>query len=172
MTDLIYVRPAPALRCDFAVWAVAQTPKVRTADPQTFAVPPRLFVAAPEELLIGSVVDGHRYVSPYEDEADEEQPTVLVGEDGPESVVPMRTAVPGEPLPDAAESAYGSDSASLASPDFAPLEYAPVAGEGGHGGGAAPADGPHACKDCGRSYATGRGLNRHRSSVHGGRHGR
>jgi hypothetical protein len=69
MTDLIYVRPAPALRRDFAIWAVAQTPKVRTTDPQTFAVPGRLFSEVPEPLMIGSTVDGHRYVSPDEDAA-------------------------------------------------------------------------------------------------------
>ncbi|MGW5925242.1 hypothetical protein ACWF2L_03210 [Streptomyces anulatus] len=67
MTDMIRIRPAAARRRDFARWAVAQTPKVRTVSPDTFAVPANLFVAAPEDVLIGSLVDGRPYVSPVED---------------------------------------------------------------------------------------------------------
>lgn len=67
MNDMIEIQPAPERRRAFAVWAVAQTPKLRTVSTHAFAVPARLFVQAPEETLIGALVDGHRYVSPDED---------------------------------------------------------------------------------------------------------
>ncbi|MEU1815145.1 hypothetical protein ABZ543_08100 [Streptomyces roseifaciens] len=68
MSDFIHVRPTTARRRDFAVWATAQRPKVRTVSTHTFAVPASLFVQAPEAVLIGALVDGHRYVSPQEDD--------------------------------------------------------------------------------------------------------
>lgn len=64
---MIRVLPVRESRRDFARWCVAQVPKVRTVTPQEFAVPARLFLEVPERLLIGSFVDGHRYVSPEED---------------------------------------------------------------------------------------------------------
>ncbi|WP_284576828.1 hypothetical protein [Streptomyces sp. 2P-4] len=170
MSHLIHVQPAPEQRRAFAVWATQQTPKVRTVSPSVFAVPAGLFTAVPEEVLIGSTVDGHRYVSPYEDEPGQ-PPTALVGEQGPELLVPMREAVPGDRLPDLPEGAYGPDSVPLAPPDFAPLEDAPAADEGDdegdHGGDDVPADGAHVCEDCGRSYASDRGLATHRRKKHG-----
>lgn len=167
MRDMIQVRPDSTRRQEFARWATRQTPKIRTVAPATFAVPAGLFVDAPEDILIGALVDGRRYVSPYEDEADEDLPTVLVGVPGPETFIPLRTAVPGEPLPDVPESAYGPDSVPLDPPDFAPLEDAPAADEGDHEGDDVPADGAHACEDCGRSYASDRGLATHRRKKHG-----
>jgi hypothetical protein len=67
--DMIRVRPLPASRIDFARWAVAQVPKLRTINPYEFAVPPEVFAGMPEDLLIGATVDGHPYVSPTQDTA-------------------------------------------------------------------------------------------------------
>ncbi len=64
---MIEVRPTPEQRRAFARYAVLQKPKWRTVSPVSFAVPADLFPAVPEELLIGSTIDGHRYVSPVED---------------------------------------------------------------------------------------------------------
>lgn len=175
MTDVIQVRPASALRRDFAAWAVAQTPKVRTIDPQTFAVPGRLFTEVPELLMIGSTVDGHRYVSPVEDEQQERQ------------------AVPGQVLPEVPASAYGPDAVPLE-----PAEQGP-AGEDAAWPEGVPAPSPETvgaamdavltaaevragpaetddaedspadltCPDCQRPYASERGLSQHRSRAHG-----
>ncbi|WP_433341725.1 hypothetical protein [Streptomyces sp. CA-253872] len=65
--DLIRIRPAPLQRVPFARWAVSQAPQVRTVSHSEFGVPPGLFTGMPEELLVGSLVDGHAYVSPLED---------------------------------------------------------------------------------------------------------
>ncbi|MFZ4266616.1 hypothetical protein [Streptomyces arboris] len=67
MNDMIQIRPTSDRRRDFARWAVAQTPKVRTVSTHHFAVPAALFADMPEELLVGALVDGRRYVSPEED---------------------------------------------------------------------------------------------------------
>lgn len=64
---MIHVQPVREAMPEFAQWAVAQQPKVRTSSSVSFAVPPHLFVEVPEALLIGALVDGHRYVSPDED---------------------------------------------------------------------------------------------------------
>lgn len=69
MTQMIQIRPTPALRRPFAEWAVGQRPKIRTVSTFEFAVPAHLFVDVPESVLIGALVDGHRYVSPEEDAA-------------------------------------------------------------------------------------------------------
>jgi hypothetical protein len=97
----IKVRPAPQRRTAFARWATAQTPQVATCSHSEFAVPPDLFTHMPEELLIGSLVDGHRYVSPVEDAG-------------------------GELLGVAAPEAFSGAGAGL---DFAPLEDAPTSGD-------------------------------------------
>ncbi|MEW2066649.1 hypothetical protein [Streptomyces sp. NPDC007346] len=64
---MIQIRPTAGQRRDFARWAVAQTPKVRTVTTHDFAVPSPLFADMPEELLVGALVEGRRYVSPEED---------------------------------------------------------------------------------------------------------
>lgn len=69
MLEVIRIEPAPARRQEFAAWAVAQDPKVRTCSATEFAVPADLYAAMPEDILIGSRVDGHRYVSPEQDAA-------------------------------------------------------------------------------------------------------
>lgn len=166
LTDMILVTPARELRRAFAGWAVDQDPKVRTASSLEFAVPAALFTTIPEALLIGSTVDGHRYVSPDEDAAGG---MVLVGEDGPETVVPlapgsvlvgvatdegfrppiepMREAVPGEELPPVPDEAYG--------PDAVELDEAPAI---------EPDD--KTCPACGRTFSSSRGRDTHQRQAH------
>lgn len=112
MSEMIRVEPAHERRQCFARWAVAQEPKIRTADHNAFTVPADLFTQAPEEILIGALVDGHAYV-PVQDN----QERAGQDDDG------LMWAVPGEPLPPVPESAYGPDSVPL---DFAPLDDAPT----------------------------------------------
>lgn len=64
VSALIRVRPAVELRREFAGWAVAQTPKLRTVSESEFGVPADLFPAVPEELLVGALIDGQPYVPP------------------------------------------------------------------------------------------------------------
>lgn len=144
MTEMITVRPVPEKRAAFALWAVAQVPKVVTNSHDSFAVPVRLLTSVPEETLIGAVVDGHRYRSPLEDER------VGVPESG-SVFVPEPELVPGSwPGPEEV-------------PVFAPLEDAPADEPE-----APAADVPEAwnCDACGREFGTQRGLNKHRSSTH------
>lgn len=183
--EIIRVEPAPERRQCFARWAVTQTPKVRTADFDAFAVPADLFTEAPEGILIGALVDGRPYV-PVED--DEEDPAS--DDQG------FREAVPGEPLPPVPESAYG--------PDSVPLDYSPFddATTGGDEDGARdsrdpgeevparpdgtytvllaaddsdPSDsgdedpsaaGDFPCDVCSRSFTTSRGRDTHRRQIH------
>jgi hypothetical protein len=86
---MIRVQPARDRRIAFARWAIEQDPMVRTCSHVEFAVPPDLFTHMPEDLLVGSLVDGHRYRSPLED-----------------SEQPESEAVPGEPQPPVPDSAY------------------------------------------------------------------
>ena len=67
MSDIISIQPTRERLVPFARWAVAQSPKVRTDSVNSFAVPAHLFAGMPEDILVGSLVDGHRYVSPVED---------------------------------------------------------------------------------------------------------
>lgn len=172
MSRKIRVQPAARRRREFAVWATAQTPKIYTVSPNTFAVPPELFATAPEEILIGSLVDGHRYVSPQEEDQEQQD----VEESGPWTppVLPEVEGIPGEPLPELPAEAYGPDAVLLPPPDFAPLDDAPADDEGdgeadeddpvSYPG--APGPGAHRCGDCGRTYATERGLATHRRQKH------
>ncbi|MFE0545198.1 hypothetical protein [Streptomyces sp. NPDC058891] len=151
MTDLIRVQPIRAHLVDFARWAVAQTPKVRTVSTNTFAVPPHLFTHMPETLLIGSIVDGHRYVSPDEDQ----EPTEPA--DGPQLLgvgQPEQEGIPGRPLPDVPATAYGPDATPLPPPDFAPLEDTDDDSSG------------LVCDVCSKPFKNERGLATHRRQVH------
>ncbi|WP_406177995.1 hypothetical protein [Streptomyces canus] len=166
--NLIIVQPARELRVDFARWAVAQTPKVRTCSTTDFAVPPHLFTYLPEHLLVGSLVDGHRYV-PVEDEDPE-----------------WLTAVPGEALPPVPDSAYGPDSVPLdATPGHGALladaaesgqaavqavtvvqAVEDVAAGGDSSGPSSPSSPPYACQLCPRTFSTSRGRDAHHRQVH------
>lgn len=101
MTDVIIVQPAAELRVEFARWGLYYQPAFRTVSTFEFAVPADAFTEAPEELLVGSIVDGHPYRPiPVEER---EQAT--------------REAVPGAPLPELPESVYGPDSAPVDPPE-------------------------------------------------------
>jgi hypothetical protein len=67
--NMITVKPERSRLVAFARWATAQTPKIGTVSLGEFGVPADQFVNAPEEILMGALVDGHRYVSPMEDAA-------------------------------------------------------------------------------------------------------
>lgn len=166
--NTIKVQPVRDLRVDFARWAVAQTPKVRTCSTSEFAVPPQLFTHMPERLLVGSVVDGHPYVSPAGDETPE----------------PL-TTIPGEPLPPVPDFAYppgavplpeqerqlattspatvdAARTAVLVAADLAATNHEQPAG-------AAPLEGEGAaitCDVCGRPFGTPRGRDTHRRQAH------
>jgi hypothetical protein len=128
VSELIRIQPARHLRVPFARWAVAQEPKLRTISPEAFAVPAHVFTDMPEELLRGSLVNGHPYVSPLDHEETEAAPVgapELLGvatEDG------LREAAPGQPLPEVPATAYGPDSVPLPV-EYAPLEEAPAGEE-------------------------------------------
>lgn len=137
MSDMIVVEPAPELRAEFARWGLYYQPAFRTVSPFEFAVPVDAFTDAPEVLLIGAIVDGHRYRSPIEDERNGTPP--------PGALEPE--VVPGSwPGPEGVA-------------EFAPLEDAPVDEP-------AEAEAVNVCGTCGRDFATPRGLNKHRSSAH------
>ncbi|MFF1965449.1 hypothetical protein ACFVW5_17910 [Streptomyces sp. NPDC058232] len=146
MRPTIRVKPAREQMRDFAGWAVEQRPKVRTVAPDAFGVPADLFTSVPEPLLIGSLIDGQRYVSPAEDAA-EGRPAPgsgdLLGVATPEGLT-AQESVPGEPLPEVPTEAYGPDSVPL------------TAGEGGF----------H-CDVCPREFTSERGRDTHRRLKHG-----
>lgn len=149
-SPFIQIKPTAEQRVPFARWAVAQTPKIRTVGPSLFAVPPDLFTNMPEPLLIGAIVDGHRYVSPDEDQ---EQVGERLGVATAAGFTEEREAVPGEPLPEAPAEAYGPDSTPLPAPDAddEPAERP---------------DGVFLCGGCDREFTTERGRNLHRRQAH------
>ncbi|RPK58373.1 hypothetical protein EES44_24315 [Streptomyces sp. ADI96-15] len=160
MHEMIHVQPAAEQRQPFAAWAVAQTPKIRTVGPSTFAVPSVLFAEVPEAVLIGSRVDGHRYVSPLEDE--------LTGVARAESFTP---ALAAEALPDVPAPSFGPGSppltevpASSDGSDSVSLPESEAAGEDHQQG--SDVAGGFDCPDCGRPFKSERGRDTHRRQVH------
>lgn len=149
-SPFIHVQPTREQRVPFARWAVAQTPKVRTVGISTFAVPAGLFTDVPEAVLIGSIVDGHRYISPDEDE---QQTTELLGVATAAGLSEEREATPGEVLPEVPEEAYGPDSAPLPAPDASdePAEQP---------------DGVFPCPGCDKEFTTERGRDTHQRQKH------
>lgn len=145
LSEFIKVRPATALRRQFAIWAVAQTPKIQTVSTHEFAVPAALFAQAPEEVLIGALVDGHHYI-PATD-----------GEQGL-PVLPEQQTVPGEALPPLPDASYG--------PDFAPLDDAPADDLPDPGPSEPAPEGVFPCSGCDREFTTARGLRMHRRQTH------
>lgn len=144
MTDVIIVEPAPELRAEFARWGLYYQPAFRTVSPFEFEVPAAAFTDCPEELLIGSIVDGHRYRSPIEDDRNGTPP-------------------PGAPEPELVPGSWpGPEEAA----EFAPLEDAPADEPAEADASAEDADGVNVCGTCGRDFATQRGLNKHRTAAH------
>jgi hypothetical protein len=174
---MIHVQPTPELRRAFAVWATEQRPKVRTVSTVAFAVPPNLFVTAPEEILIGALVDGHRYVSPYDHASAE-----LLGVATPADLTPA----PGSPEADAAAMVAATSAALVERAMGAALVAADLAAsnktrdepaddehdqddddqgdetDDGHAGDVEP----YACDLCPRTFGTERGRDAHRRQVH------
>lgn len=147
MTEFIKVRPAAGRRVDFACWAVAQDPKVRTVSSHDFAVPAPLFTHMPERLLIGAMVDGHRYISPDEDEEHGD----LVGV---ATEAGFREAAPPDP-----EETHDPGSAPLDPPAENSDRSDRVADSQEPAGGVA-------CADCGRPFKSDRALSAHRRQAH------
>ncbi|MER7983785.1 hypothetical protein [Streptomyces sp. NPDC095817] len=151
----ITVQPASEQRADFARWAVAQDPKLRTVSPQAFAVPDSLFIDMPEPLLIGALVDGHPYVSPVE----HQEPTApadgqsLLGVDSPGA-----EGAPGESLPEVPADAYPLDAV--------PLEVHPAETETSDQSDSSGETGQPKCLDCDRPLKSDRALAAHRRQAH------
>jgi hypothetical protein len=160
VTDLIHVEPAPETRIALARWAVAQTPKVGTVGPNTFAIPSDLFTSVPEAVLIGARVGGHRYVSPTEEESvsvgEGAAETELTGVARPEGLV----AAHGELLPEVPAEAYGPDAVPLpeAEAEAEPDDHGETAGE--------PSEAGYTCDVCGRTFSSDRGLATHARRAH------
>lgn len=154
--ELIRVRPAPEKRHAFAVWAVAQTPKIRTVSTVEFAVPAAVFIAVPEEVLIGALVDGHRYVSPAEDAATGTPPpgAELTGVATEAAFLSAAADTATNP----AECPAAADGGDGGGPDFAPLEDA-LADEG-------EVRTLYGCDLCPRDFETERGRDTHRRQAH------
>ena len=176
MSPMIEVQPAPAVLRDFARWATAQTPKVRTVSTHAFAVPEDLFVQVPEELLIGALVDGHRYRSP-----DEDALTGTPAPGGPEllgvATPAGLTPAPGNPEADAAamvaatspEAIQAAMTAAVTAADLAASNAAtgnlPEPG-GDEQAGDEPPEGVFPCPGCDREFTTERGRDTHRRQAH------
>ncbi|MFF4755560.1 hypothetical protein ACWD5R_31965 [Streptomyces sp. NPDC002514] len=162
MSDMIEVQPTREQRRAFAAWAVAQLPKIRTVGINAFAVPAALFTEAPEEVLIGALVDGHHYVSPDEENGDEVPPhpectasaTELVGVATPGG---LREVMPGQPLPTAIAEADGPDSPPLPGP-FENSDSNDRAVE--------VPEGVFPCDGCDREFTSARGRETHRRQKH------
>ncbi|WP_327421743.1 hypothetical protein OG763_14470 [Streptomyces sp. NBC_01230] len=153
MSDVIRIQPTAEQRQAFARWAVAQKPKVRTVGTNVFAVPAALFVEAPESVLVGSLVDGTRYVSPDEDAATAGTPELL----GVATTDGFHEAVPGEALPEVPAEAYGPDSAPLPAPSEHSDSSEPAV--------EAP-QGVFPCDGCDREFTSERGRDTHRRQKH------
>ncbi|MFF4179714.1 hypothetical protein [Streptomyces sp. NPDC001750] len=172
MIQLIRIRPTPALLVEFAKWAVAQRPKVDTVGLHEFGVPPRLFAGMPERLLIGSTVDGHRYVSPEEDATlghpapGASGPVVppvatLVEESGPETIIPLhrpdrsRQLAETSGLEQLLGTAVPEPSTGAATPNRDRSDSSPEKDEP-----------PYECGSCPREFTTERGRDHHRRLKH------
>ncbi|MFF2964232.1 hypothetical protein ACFVT1_36315 [Streptomyces sp. NPDC057963] len=176
-SDVIQIQPNRAQRRPFAQWAVAQTPKLRTVGTNTFAVPAALFAEAPEDILIGALVDGHRYVSPDEDAA--------LGRPGPgagellgvatpegftasapaaavEAALTEHQATPGDALQEVPATAYATETVPL-DPPSSDRSYS-TPGDEEHPDQEGP--GPYPCPLCTRDFTTVRGRDSHRRQVH------
>lgn len=64
MNDMIMIEPAGDRRPAFAVWGLAQDPKIQTASASGWLVPVGLYPSVPPELLEGAYVDGFLYDRP------------------------------------------------------------------------------------------------------------
>lgn len=159
MSDFVRIRPTADRRVPFARWAVAQTPKIRTSGPDTFTVPVNLLAGMPEDILIGSDIDGHRYVSPEEDEAEgrpapgAELRGVATADGLTPASVPQQEADAEEPLPERTDETDAPDSSPLPEP-----EHAAEADD--------RPEGVFPCPGCGKEFTTERGRDTHHRRKH------
>lgn len=144
--DTIRVKPERSRLVAFARWATAQTPKVGTIGLGEFGVPADLFVHAPEDVLIGALVDGHRYVSPTEDAANgvpepghqDDVGQELLGVADPTALTPP---VPmGDPKADAAAMVAATSPETVERAMTAVLVAADLAASNAAGGDSDPSD--------------------------------
>ncbi|MFB0617226.1 hypothetical protein [Streptomyces sp. AGS-58] len=136
----IKVKPAPELRPAFANWAIVQSPRVDTCSHVDFCVPHDLFTLVPEELLIGAIVDGHRYRSPLEDEWQAATVLERVGAAGellhrlppkvyPPGATPLEPAEPAQAEPEPAQEPVEKAQSAPEVPHVAASESASAAPE-------------------------------------------
>lgn len=105
MSDFIRVQPTRELRTEFARTVVAADGHTRMAGGGVFLVHRDVFVQLPEALLIGALIGG----TPYRTVAEGDEPATggalpagtmaLVGEAGPETVVPVADPLAREQSP-------------------------------------------------------------------------
>lgn len=179
---MIKVKPAPEARRDFARWAVAQVPKIRTVSPVEFGVPDSLFTVVPEDLLYGALVDDQPYVpvmdtvpegvpeGPEDDDQDPEGPEG--GDQDPED---------DDGQDDGPELlGVGTVDGGVQGPAFTPEDLGPLVpnelstgtllvGEAGPETAPAPdtaTAGDRRCMDCPRSFKSDRALSMHRHHAH------
>jgi hypothetical protein len=161
---VIRIQPTAQLRQEFAVWAVAQTPKVRTVSSVAFAVPVHLFAGIPEELLAGALVEGQPYVPVPRSTAAEPAVEPAAGPAGEEH---QRKAEEQE-----AAAAEPSPPAAGPSPPADPEPSEPGGGRvvGGQGEVPAAAGRRRICGigGCTRDYANDETLAAHRRKAHHG----
>jgi hypothetical protein len=161
--SMIEIQPSAARRRDFAQWAVAQTPKVRTVALNSFAVPAALFAEIPELLLVGALVDGHRYV---------QQPAELVGVATPDGLA----APTGDPEADAAAMVAAPSPATIHAAMTAALTAADLAAANAASrqdatlteSGGSEREGVFPCLtfSCDRHFTSARGRDLHARQVH------
>ncbi|MCX4539001.1 hypothetical protein [Streptomyces sp. NBC_01669] len=126
----------------------------------TFAVPAALFPEAPEGILIGSLVDGHRYVSPEEDAAQGRPEPGAAHDQEHEGTGPVlleQEAAPGEPLPPLPEAVHAPDSVPLPDPSEGSDPSDPAA---------EVPEGVFPCGSCDREFTSERGRDTHRRQKH------
>lgn len=162
MQPTIRVQPAREQMRAFAGWAVEQRPKVRTVAPNAFGVPADLFVQIPEPLLIGALIDGHRYVSPDEDAA---TGTLPPGTEDPVAIPRQRRVQTGTEdrqatTPQAPAEGDSREATAVLGDQgretFVPLSRGDEEQQGG----------PFLCETCSREFTSERGRDTHSRLKH------
>lgn len=167
MTAVIRVQPTADLRPEFAAWAVAQTPPVRTVSHVEFGVPAQMFTHMPEALLLGALVDGRRYISPDEDGAEGRpapgaEPLGVAGPEPADDVRAEVEALVAARLPEAAQAGMTADEPAV-DPAHTPADEADTSDRSDQ---SPEEDAAFECEACGRDFSTARGRDTHRRLAH------
>jgi hypothetical protein len=177
-SNVIRIKPERSRLVAFARWATAQTPKIGTIGLGEFGVPAHQFVDAPEEVLIGAIVDGHRYVSPTEDAANgtpppghQHQEQEPAGAELLGVATPQALTAPGDPEADAAAMVAATSPETVRRAMDAVLLATDLAASDAAGGQDGEQEstgdgGPFICDLCSREFTTERGRDSHRRQVH------